>query len=51
MRDAYIVQSVRIPGCKNKKGLYKETRPEDLLSFIMKACVEKQESTLQKLTT
>lgn len=41
MRDAYIVQSVRIPGCKNKKGLYKETRPEDLLSFIMKSCVEK----------
>ena len=41
MRDAYIVQSVRIPGCKNKKGLYKETRPEDLLAHIMKSCVEK----------
>lgn len=41
MREAYIVQSVRTPGCKNKKGLFKETRPEDLLSFIMKSCVEK----------
>ncbi|SCY69943.1 thiolase family protein [Desulfoluna spongiiphila] len=41
MRDAYIVQSVRTPGCKNKRGQFKETRPEDLLSFIMKSCVEK----------
>ncbi|MCG8473764.1 MAG: thiolase family protein [Desulfobacterales bacterium] len=41
MREAYIVQSVRTPGCKNKKGQFKETRPEDLLSFIMKSCVEK----------
>jgi acetyl-CoA acyltransferase len=41
MREVYIVESVRTPGCKNKKGLFKETRPEDLLSFIMKACVEK----------
>lgn len=41
MREAYIVQSVRTPGCKNKRGQFKETRPEDLLSFIMKSCVEK----------
>lgn len=41
MRDAYIVQSVRTPGCKSKKGHFRETRPEELLSFIMKACVEK----------
>lgn len=41
MRDAYIVQSVRIPGCKNTRGQYRETRPEDLLAFIMKACVER----------
>jgi len=41
MRDAYIVESVRTPGCKNKKGQFKDTRPEDLLSHIMKSCVEK----------
>ena len=41
MREAYIVESVRTPGCKNKKGAFRETRPEDLLSFIMKSCAEK----------
>lgn len=41
MIDAYIVESVRTPGCKNKRGKFKETRPEELLSFIMKSCVEK----------
>ncbi len=39
MRDAYIVQSVRTPGCKQKRGQFKETRPEELLSFIMKEAV------------
>jgi acetyl-CoA acyltransferase len=41
MRDAYIVTSVRTPGCRRGKGAFKDTRPEDLLSFIMKAAVEK----------
>lgn len=41
MRDAYIVESVRTPGCKNRRGQFKDTRPEELLSFILKACVEK----------
>ncbi|MGM0418037.1 MAG: thiolase family protein [Thermodesulfobacteriota bacterium] len=41
MRDAYIVSSVRTPGCKNRRGAFRETRPEDLLSHIMKASVEK----------
>jgi len=41
MRDAYIVSSVRTPGCKNRRGAFRETRPEDLLSHIMKACVDK----------
>ena len=41
MRDAYIVQSVRTPGCKQKRGLYKQTRPEELVSFIMKEAVER----------
>ena len=43
MRDAYIVQSVRTPGCKQNRGLFKETRPEELISFIMKKAVEKTE--------
>ncbi|MDX9788314.1 MAG: thiolase family protein [Desulfobacterales bacterium] len=41
MRDAYIVTSVRTPGCKQVKGAFKDTRPEDLLSFILSAVVEK----------
>lgn len=41
MKDAYIVQSVRTPGCKQNRGLFKETRPEELLSFILKAAVDK----------
>jgi acetyl-CoA acyltransferase len=41
MKDAYIVSSVRTPGCRRAKGAFKDTRPEDLLTFIMKAAVEK----------
>lgn len=41
MRDAYIIQSIRTPGCKKGKGAFKDTRPEDLLSFILKSAMEK----------
>jgi acetyl-CoA acyltransferase len=41
MRDAYIVTSIRTPGCKKDKGAFKDTRPEDLLSFILKSAVDK----------
>ncbi|MCG8685653.1 MAG: thiolase family protein [Desulfobacterales bacterium] len=41
MRDAYIVQSVRTPGCKQKRGQFNQTRPEELASFIMKEAVER----------
>jgi acetyl-CoA acyltransferase len=41
MRDAYIVQSIRTPGCKQKKGQFNQTRPEELATFIMKTAVEK----------
>ncbi len=41
MRDAYIVTSVRTPGCRRAKGAFKDTRPEDLLSFILSAAVDK----------
>ena len=47
MRDAYIVTSVRTPGCKRVKGAFSETRPEDLISFILDAAVKKT-STLEK---
>ncbi len=41
MRDAYIVTSIRTPGCKKSKGAFKDTRPEDLLSHVLKTAVEK----------
>jgi len=41
MRDAYIVTSVRTPGCRRDKGAFKDTRPEELLSFILKSAVER----------
>lgn len=44
MRDAYIITSVRTPGCRRTKGAFKDTRPEDLLSFILRAAVEKTEN-------
>jgi acetyl-CoA acyltransferase len=49
MRDAYIVTSVRTPGCRRGKGAFKDTRPEDLLSFIMKAAVEKSGNSNPKV--
>jgi len=48
MRDAYIVTSIRTPGCKRSKGAFKDTRPEDLLSFILTAAVEKTENLEKK---
>jgi acetyl-CoA acyltransferase len=48
MRDAYIVTSVRTPGCKRTKGAFRDTRPEDLLSFILAAAVEKTENLEKK---
>ena len=48
MRDAYIVTSIRTPGCKRKKGAFKDTRPEDLLSFILTEVVEKTQNLEKK---
>ena len=48
MRDAYIVTSIRTPGCKRSKGAFKDTRPEDLLTFILNAAVEKTENLEKK---
>jgi acetyl-CoA acyltransferase len=47
MRDAHIVTAVRTPGCKRLRGAFKDTRPEDLLTFILQAAVEKT-ANLQK---
>jgi acetyl-CoA acyltransferase len=41
MKDAYIVTSVRTPGCKMGKGAFRDTRPEDLLTFILNAAIKK----------
>ena len=49
MRDAYIVTSIRTPGCKRNKGAFKDTRPEDLLTFILEAVVEKTKDRIRKI--
>jgi acetyl-CoA acyltransferase len=49
MRDAYIVTSVRTPGCRRAKGAFKDTRPEDLLAFILNAAL-KQTPNLDPVT-
>ncbi|MFZ1985270.1 MAG: thiolase family protein [Desulfatitalea sp.] len=41
MKEAYIVSAVRTPGCKRAKGAFKDTLPLDLISFILKASVDK----------
>ena len=41
MNDAYIITSIRTPGCRRGKGAFKDTRPEDLLSFILSEAVNK----------
>jgi acetyl-CoA acyltransferase len=48
MRDAYIVSAVRTPGCRRKKGALATTRPEDLISFILAAAVDKVEGLEKK---
>ncbi len=41
MKDAYIVTAVRTPGCRRSKGGFKDTRPEDLLAFILNSAMDK----------
>ena len=41
MRDAYIVTSVRTPGCRRNKGAFASTRPEDLLVTALNAVIER----------
>ena len=48
MRDAYIVTSIRTPGCKRGKGAFSDTRPEDLLSFILSTAVARTPNLQKK---
>ncbi len=41
MKEAYIVSSVRTPGCRKGKGALAQTRPEDLLVQALDAVVER----------
>jgi acetyl-CoA acyltransferase len=49
MRDAYIVTSVRTPGCRRSKGAFRDTRPEELLAFILNAAVDKTAALESKM--
>jgi acetyl-CoA acyltransferase len=40
MREAYIVTSLRTPGCRRNKGAFAQTRPEDLLKTVVNAVIE-----------
>ncbi|MBN1652438.1 MAG: thiolase family protein [Deltaproteobacteria bacterium] len=41
MRDAYIVSAVRTPGGRSKKGSFVQTRPEDLITHVMVAAIDR----------
>ncbi len=41
MREAYIVTSLRTPGCRRGKGAFAQTRPEDLLKAVLEGVMEK----------
>ncbi len=41
MKTAYIVASYRTPGCRAKKGKFKDMRPDDLAAAALKGLVER----------
>jgi acetyl-CoA acyltransferase len=41
MREAYIVNSVRTPGCRRGRGAFAQTRPEDLLKAALNGLMER----------
>jgi acetyl-CoA acyltransferase len=41
MREAYIVTSVRTPGCRRGRGAFAQTRPEDLLKAALNGLMER----------
>ncbi len=48
MREAYIVQSVRTPGCRRGKGALAYTRPEDLLKTAINGLMERTKGLEKK---
>ncbi len=41
MRTAYILAAYRTPGCKAKRGKFKDMRPDDLAAIAIKGVVER----------
>lgn len=41
MRNAYILAAYRTPGCKAKKGKFKDVRPDDLAAAAIKGLLER----------
>ncbi len=41
MKTAYILSSYRTPGCRAKKGKFKDVRPDDLAAAAIKGLVER----------
>ncbi len=48
MREAYIVQSVRTPGCRRARGAFAYTRPEDLLKQALNGLMERVKGVEKK---
>lgn len=48
MREAYIVQSVRTPGCRRGRGALALTRPEDLLKAALNGLMERAKGVEKK---
>jgi acetyl-CoA acyltransferase len=48
MREAYVVTSLRTPGCRRNKGAFAQTRPEDLLVTVLNAVMEKTNGVEKK---
>jgi acetyl-CoA acyltransferase len=48
MREAYIVQAVRIPGCRRGRGALAFTRPEDLLKAALNGLMERAKGIEKK---
>ena len=41
MRDAYIVAALRIPVGRAPRGMYRRTRPDDMLAHVLRAAVQR----------
>jgi acetyl-CoA acyltransferase len=48
MREAYIVNAVRTPGCRRARGAFAQTRPEDLLKAALIGLMERTKGVEKK---